>query len=168
MCRRSVAVLAFPARYPGALVKAPPWLPICTPTHAMSDDLTPILEGWCFEPDRQSENVRTVLGDDGRKKIQIRVKCGIIQWETEGRPDGERPHGFDSMLEYCQYLLAQHRVSGAEEDELELPEDVTAAVREEIMDYYHRRVMRFQLADYRGAKADADHNLVSCHACNVV
>ena len=134
----------------------------------MSDDLTPILEGWCFEPDRQSENVRTVLGDDGRKKIQIRVKCGIIQWETEGRPDGERPHGFDSMLEYCQYLLAQHRVSGAEEDELELPEDVTAAVREEIMDYYHRRVMRFQLADYRGAKADADHNLVSCHACNVV
>ena len=125
----------------------------------MSDDLTAIFEGWPFEPDRQSENVRTILGDDGRKKIQIRVKCGIIQWEAEGRPDGERPHGFESMLEYCEYLLAQHRASGEEEEAFELPEDVTAAVREEIMDYYHRRVMRFQLTEYQGAKADAEHNL---------
>lgn len=125
----------------------------------MSQDLTPILEGWDFDPDSQTKHVREIVGHDGRKKIQVRVKCGVIQWETLGRPDGKRPHGFESMLEYCEHLMAEHKTARGSEEGFEFSDDVTREMREEIMDYYHRRVMRFQLADYEGAKADAEHNL---------
>ncbi len=125
----------------------------------MSNDLSDILGDWEFSPDHQSKNIRVVIGSDGRRKIQIRVKCGVIQWETEGRPDGKEPHGFPSMLEYCEHLLREHEAAGGSESDFELAEAVTAAVREEIMDYYHRRVMRFQLTDYSGAWEDAEHSL---------
>ncbi len=42
-------------------------------------------------------------GDDGRDVIQMRVDLGILQMETNGRPDGNQPGGFatflDSMLD---------------------------------------------------------------------
>ena len=125
----------------------------------MSSDLAAILRGWEYSPDNQGANVRVVAGEDGREKIQMRIKCGLIQWEKEGRPDGKRPHGFDSMLEFCAHLLRKHRSTGGRDDDFSLSEEVTGEVREEIMDYYHRRTVRFQLADYGGAKSDADHNL---------
>lgn len=125
----------------------------------MSADLSDIVGDWEFTPDSQSKNVRVIVGNDGRKKIQIRVKCGVIQWETEGRPDGKRPHGLDTMLDYCEQLLALHKAEGEVEEEFRLSEEVTRQVREELMDFYHRRVMRFQLTDYAGARDDAEHNL---------
>ena len=125
----------------------------------MSGDLNDILEGWEFSSDSQSQNLRVVDGSDGRKKIQVRVKCGVIQWETEGRPDGKRPHGFETMLSYCEHLLLTHQTQGGTEGDFSLPENVTQDVREEIMDFYHRRVIRFQLTDYAGARDDAEHNL---------
>lgn len=132
------------------------------PVHSrspMSQDLTRILEGWEFLPDSQRNNVREIVGEDGRRKIQLRVKCGVIQWQAEGRPDGKRPEGFESMLELCEHLLADYEAANGTQDNFHLSDDVTRDVREEIMDYYHRRVMRFQLADYAGARADAEHNL---------
>ncbi len=125
----------------------------------MSKDLADIVGDWEFVPGSQTKNIRTIVGRDGRRKIQIRVKCGVIQWETEGRPDGERPHGFPSMLHYCRHLLAEHKRRGGDEGDFQLPEEVVEEVREEITDFYHRRVVRFQLTDYAGAKADAEHNL---------
>ena len=40
--------------------------------------------------------MRFVAGDDGREKIQMRIDLGLIQMETTGRPDGERPGGSTS------------------------------------------------------------------------
>ena len=125
----------------------------------MSQDLNTITEGWDFDPEHESNNVRRIRGEDGRDKIQIRVRGGVIQWEAEGRPDGERPHGFESVLDYCEHLLAEHRALDGSDTGFRLPDDLVSEMRLEIMDYYHRRVMRFQLAEYAGAVADAEHNL---------
>ena len=63
----------------------------------MSQDIRPILAGWEFEPDRVQ--VRIITGDDGSEKIQMRIDLGLMQMEIAGRPDGERPEGYESLLE---------------------------------------------------------------------
>jgi len=47
-------------------------------------------------------NVRLIEGADGEPRIQVRLDLGIIQMHTEGRPDGQRPNGFGSLLEYFE------------------------------------------------------------------
>ena len=48
---------------------------------AVSQDLTPILDGWPHDPDRFA--VRIVAGEDGRDKIQVRLDLGILQMEIK-------------------------------------------------------------------------------------
>ena len=49
---------------------------------------------------------REVQARDGRTVIQIRVELGVLQLEVTGRPDGSRPHGFTTYLEYLDMLRA--------------------------------------------------------------
>ena len=63
----------------------------------MSFDLTSILEGWPYEPGHL--NVRLIEGDDGEPRVQIRLDLGVLQMRTEGRPDGQTPDGFATLLE---------------------------------------------------------------------
>ncbi len=72
---------------------------------AMDVDLTKILSQWPFEPGKI--NVRLIEGEDGEHKIQVRLDLGILQMELDWRPDGVRPHGFDSLLEYYESRLDQ-------------------------------------------------------------
>ena len=67
---------------------------------AMSQDLTHLLGQWPHDRDDETENVRCVLGEDGALKIQVRVRCGVFQWEYEGRPDGTTPYGYASLAEF--------------------------------------------------------------------
>lgn len=115
-------------------------------------DITDILDGWEYEPQRIS--VRKIMGDDGKVKIQLRLDLGLLQMETEGRPDGTRPYGEESLLDYYQTLLEER---GAEQFELD-PEDC-ARLRMESMQYYHRRISFFELREYAAAARDAEHNL---------
>ena len=71
----------------------------------MHVDLTEILSQWPFEPGKI--NVRLIEGDDGEQKIQVRLDLGILQMELDGRPDGVRPQGQDSLLEYYESRLDQ-------------------------------------------------------------
>lgn len=64
----------------------------------MSIDLSKTLQEWPYEPGQI--NVRLIEGEDGEAKIQMRLDLGILQLETSGRPDGQRPHGYESLLEY--------------------------------------------------------------------
>lgn len=66
-------------------------------------DLFPILHDWPFEPG--TINVRVIQGLDQLPKIQVRLDLGIIQMNIDGRPDGQRPHGFSSLLEYLEARL---------------------------------------------------------------
>lgn len=69
----------------------------------MSLDLTEILEEWPYEGGQI--NVRVIEGDDGEPKIQMRLDLGLLQMEVSGRPDAQRPHNCESLLEYYESLL---------------------------------------------------------------
>lgn len=71
----------------------------------MDVDIAKILNEWPFEPGKI--NVRLIEGKDGEQKIQVRLDLGVLQMELDGRPDGVRPHGFDSLLEYYESQLDQ-------------------------------------------------------------
>ena len=75
----------------------------------MSKDISNLLNEWMYKPDEVM--VRIVPGDDGRSKIQLRVDLGLLQMEMDGRPDGVRPEGFESWLEYYETQAAHSRRS---------------------------------------------------------
>lgn len=68
-------------------------------------DISKVLADWPFEPGQV--NARLIEGDDGEPKIQVRLDLGLIQLNWSGRPDGQRPFGFESLLDYHE---AQHEV----------------------------------------------------------
>src|SRR5205823_11032847 len=76
----------------------------------MSLDLNTILKGWSHESG--SIKVRKIAGLDGREKLQLRVDLGVLQMEVAGRPDGRRPHGCESLLEYHQKRAARIQQKG--------------------------------------------------------
>jgi hypothetical protein len=120
----------------------------------MSEDIRPILAGWDFEPDRMQ--VRVITGDDGTEKIQMRIDLGLIQMEVGGRPDGERPQGYESLLEHYE---AQAQEAAADGESFSLrPEDCALLMREG-MQYYHRYVSAFQLERYDLVERDTARNL---------
>ena len=69
----------------------------------MNRDLTEILKEWPYEPGEL--HVRLIEGLDGEPKLQVRLDLGILQMNAEGRPDGEQPFGYDSLLEYHEARL---------------------------------------------------------------
>ena len=69
----------------------------------MSKDLTVLLHDWDYNPNEVT--VRRILGIDGREKIQMRLDLGVLQMEVAGRPDGKRPFGHESLLEFHQERL---------------------------------------------------------------
>lgn len=123
----------------------------------MTTDLTPLFREWPHSPNDDNKNVRCVRGEDGRLRLQVRVRCGIFQWEYEGRPDGERPYGFPSLLDYYRGRVEKLRRSGG--NSLHLDKGQVEEISEELMDYYQRRVLFFRLGEYERARNDAEHNL---------
>jgi len=113
-------------------------------------DIGDILRDWPFDP--LTVSARIILSDDGRKLIQMRVDMGLIQMEYSGRPDGERPEGFDSYLDYYRSLAAS-------DPDFSLDPKQTFNLRNEGMQYYHRYLSLHQLKDYPGVIRDTRHNL---------
>lgn len=113
-------------------------------------DIAKILEEWPFDP--LTVSARAIIGDDGKKKIQMRVDLGLIQMEYEGRPDGSRPGGFDSYLDYYRSLAAS-------ETDFTLDPRQAFNLRQEGMQFYHRYLSLHQLKDYKGVIRDTRHNL---------
>lgn len=66
----------------------------------MTNDLTAILNDWPHEPGKIS--ARLFEGPDGIDLIQVRIDLGILQMHADGRPDGQRPNGFESLLDYFE------------------------------------------------------------------
>lgn len=121
-------------------------------------DLTRVLADWPFEPGDLC--VREIAGADGKVKIQVRVQLGILQMEENGRPDGQRPEGFES-------LLAWHteRLRAAGEAGLTLSPDECAALRAEAAQYYHRYMAFFALERYADVVRDASRNIAVLDVC---
>jgi hypothetical protein len=122
-----------------------------------NQDLDPILNAWPYEPG--AVRVRMAAGRDGRDVIQMRVDLGILQLETDGRPDGEHPHGYES---YYDYLLSEEYHDAA----FILSEEQGAEVDREFVQFYHRRVCWLTLREFDRAVHDADHTLALMDLCS--
>jgi hypothetical protein len=123
----------------------------------MSDapDLRKLLKSWPYDPEKDA---RVVHGDDGREVLQVRTPMGIEQYELDGRPDGLRPHGAESALDYHMRRLNQAKFAGSESD-FELSPRECAELFQEGTIYYFRYVRLFQLKDWRRTIRDTERNL---------
>src|SRR6476619_5273212 len=80
----------------------------------MRRDVDEAIQGWPFEPEPGEVIAREVQARDGRTVVQIRIELGLLQLEVSGRPDGARPHGFATYLDYLRYRAAgRGQVPGA-------------------------------------------------------
>ncbi len=103
--------------------------------NVVKQDIDFILEGWEYKPGVLQ--ARLVQAADGRQVIQLRVDLGILQLETTGRPDGAKPHGFES---YCDYLQEQARLARKGERTFSLSDEQCQEADREFLQYYHRRM----------------------------
>lgn len=124
---------------------------------ASSRDISPVLRGWDYEPG--AINVRKVTGIDGSPKLQMRLDLGLLQMELEGRPDGVRPHGCESLLEFYETRLKAHRDKHGTSLGFHLDGTQCQQLREEAAMYYHRYLSLFVLEDFAGVVRDTARNL---------
>ena len=114
-------------------------------------DIDPLLKQWAFQPGEV--NARLVRARDGREVLQMRVDMGVLQMETDLRPDGLRPHGAET---YYDYLVGEAVREG---DDFRLTKQQCTEADREFVQYYHRRLCWLSLREYRRAARDADHSL---------
>ncbi|HNW59064.1 MAG TPA: UvrB/UvrC motif-containing protein [bacterium] len=121
----------------------------------MTDDIGPMLKKWRYTPD--DIHVRLIRGEDGRDKLQLRLDLGLLQMELDGRPDGRRPHRFESYYKYCL-----HRARLAEKQEgrhLDLTPIDCWLLQQEAVQFYHRYLALMRLGDYPRVIRDTVRNL---------
>jgi hypothetical protein len=118
---------------------------------ARRHDIDRVLQEWPYQPGEIS--ARLVRAADGREVVQMRVEMGLLQLETDGRPDGTRPSGSKTYFDYLQRIAAKSR------DAFELTSEQCAEADREFMQFYHRRVCWLALREFRRAANDADHTL---------
>ncbi len=120
-------------------------------------DLQSALREWCYDAEQIS--VRKILGADGEVRLQMRIELGIIQMETEGRPDGVLPHGCHSLLHYYRKRLATHTQRNGTTLGFELTPEECSALRNEASLYYRRYIALFVLEEFDSVTADTTHSL---------
>jgi hypothetical protein len=124
----------------------------------VSKDISGILEGWDYDPD--SFSVRIVAGSDGREKLQLRLDLGLLQMELDGRPDGARPGGSDSWLEYYERKQQAHLRAAPHLDRpFVLNEQALGRLLREGVQYYHRYLSFWHLGRYELCARDTARNL---------
>ena len=123
----------------------------------MTLDIRKIVEGWPYEPGELS--VRKVVGDDGREKVQMRLDLGLLQMEMTGRPDGQRPHGAESLVHYHRKRLDAYRKRNGTDLGFELTAEQCQAMRAEAVMYYHRYLSLFVLEEFEQVERDTARNL---------
>ena len=66
------------------------------------------------------------------------------------RPDGARPHGCESLLEYYEGMLAEHKELNGTELGFHLTRPQCESLRHEAAMYYQRYLSLFVLGEYSG------------------
>jgi hypothetical protein len=114
-------------------------------------DIDTLLKNWEFRPGEV--NARLIKARSGREVLQMRIDMGIVQMETELRPDGQRPGGADTFYDY---LVSEAIREG---DAFRLSQEQCVEADREFVQYYQRRLCWLSLREYRRAALDADHSL---------
>ena len=95
----------------------------------------------------------------------MRLDLGLLQMELTGRPDGATPHGFDSLLEYYESQLKEHKRNNGTELGFHLTSNECQSLREEAVMYYHRYLSLFVLEEFPGVVRDTARNLKVLDLC---
>lgn len=126
----------------------------------VNEDIGPILERW---PYGDGTNVRTILGADGIEKVQIRVLLqgfhGILQFNCDGRPDGQRPHGRPFALDHYEELRRRQSKASTSPEPFTLTGEQAAELFEESSITYQRYIVLLQMNDYRRVIRDTARNM---------
>lgn len=126
-------------------------------------DLSRFLAAWPHEPGRI--NARLITGADGQRKMQVRLDLGVLQMELDGRPDGRRPDGFPSLLDHQLDRRKRYEQQGETTSGFVLSREECRALREEVVQYYHRYVALFALGDFTRVVRDTSRNLLVFDLC---
>jgi hypothetical protein len=126
----------------------------------MRRDLDDVIRGWPYDPEPGEVLAREIPARDGRTVLQVRVELGVLQLEVGARPDGLRPHGFATYLDYLRHCAASR---GQAPSGKSPPWVMTASqcgeADREFVQFNHRRVAWLALRRYDKAIQDADHTL---------
>jgi hypothetical protein len=113
-------------------------------------DIDSLLRDWPFQP---GVVARLIEAADGREVLQMRVEMGLVQMETEFRPDGDHPQGKRTYLEYIR------GVAEGGGRAFTLSDEQCAEIDREFLQYYHRRICWLALREFSRAVVDANHTL---------
>jgi hypothetical protein len=123
----------------------------------MNFDISHLLEQWEYQPGQVL--VRRFKTKDGVDRIQLRVDLGLLQMNAEGRPDGKRPFGKESLLHHFQARLQRHRREhDGNDDDFTLRAEDCSKLQQEALQYHHRYICLFQLGDHEGVIRDTQRN----------
>ncbi len=117
-------------------------------------DLRRVLESWPYDPDNDVRRMTV----NGREVLQVRLPMGMEQYELEGRPDGRRPFGKESVLDHQLQRLAEAEQAGKETEFKLSSEDCLELFNEGTL-YYYRYLHLFQIKDWPRTARDTDRNL---------
>tara|TARA_A100001037_G_C15113087_1_gene620013 strand:- start:948 stop:1703 length:756 start_codon:yes stop_codon:yes gene_type:complete len=124
----------------------------------MNWDISHILSDWDFEPGEAM--VRRFIAKDGVEKIQMRIDLGVLQMNSDGRPDGKLPFGKTSYFDHLQEKLrAFESEHNGEDAGFELESKECQKLQQEAIQYHHRYICYFQLEDYANVVRDTERNL---------
>src|SRR4029450_12691006 len=118
-------------------------------------DLRSFLGSWPYDAEN---NVRVACSADGREIILVRQPMGLEEYEIDGRPDGRRIHGMESVFEFH---LA--RFEAVKQSNALIGFDLSAKDCADLFDesalYYQRLLVLFRLKGWARVERDATHNL---------
>lgn len=124
----------------------------------MKVDISYLLENWDYHPGQLA--VRKFTGDDGVEKLQMRLDLGILQMNTEGRPDGKLPMGFSSWYDFHADRLEKYKEEHeGNEEGFELAAQDITRLQQEAIQFHHRYICFYQLGEYDKVARDAERNL---------
>jgi hypothetical protein len=134
----------------------------------MNQDISKLLKDWPYNP---SSNIRIIKINDEIEVLQVRKPLGLEQYELEGRPDGKRPFGKDSVLEHFEDKLVQHRRAFGGNRDFALTHEDFLLLQEEALHNYYRYVILFQIGDMERTVRDTEQNIKICemveHYCPI-
>ena len=126
----------------------------------MRRDLDDVIQGWPYDPEPGEVLAREVRARDGRTVLQVRVELGVLQLEVGARPDGLRPHGFATYLDYLRHCAASRgQAPGGKSPPWMMTASQCGEADREFIQFNHRRVAWLALRRYDKAIQDADHTL---------
>jgi len=123
----------------------------------MSKDISKIIADWQYDP--ANPTARIVKGDDGIDKVQLRIDLGLIQMEINGRPDGRRPEGRESWLEYYEEQQEAFDAAHPDSASYELGGEDCERLWQEAVQYYHRYLSFWHLRLFDLCIRDTQRNL---------